>query len=282
MFISDVAIKRPVFSVALSLMIIIVGFLSYMNLSLQRYPDVEEPVLTVETYYPGAAPAIIESKVTTILEDSLSGISGLDYMESSSKTGQSEITLYFKPGTSLSDASSDVRDRVAQVRNDLPDESDDPKVTKSQASQDPFMFLILTSHNYSELELYDYADRNLKGPIESLPGVGGINLYGKSITMRVRLDREKLKAYNIAVTDILKTLEESSQELPAGSIIKGTRHANIVAEAGLNTPEEMGKVVISTSQGHVIHLRDVATITLDKDTGEFRWLPRFNKKPAVF
>lgn len=282
MFISDIAIKRPVFSLALSLMIIIVGLLSYMNLSLQQYPEVEEPVITIETNYPGAASSIIESKLTSHLEDSLSGITGLDYMESSSKTGQSQITLFFRAGTTLSDAASDIRERIAQIRDNLPEDSKDPKVIKSTSSKDPFMFLILTSHNHNELELYDYADRNLKGPFESIPGVGSAEIYGNTLTMQIRLDREKLKAYNIAVTDVVDSLEASSQELPAGNIIKGKRHVNIIAEAGLNTPQEMGELVISTSHGHVLHLKDVATITLDKDTGENQWLPRFNKKSAVF
>lgn len=282
MFITDIAIKRPVFSVALSLMIIIVGFLSYMNLSLQQYPDVEEPILTVSTFYPGAASTVVESKVTTILEDALSGITGLDYMESSSKTGQSHITLYFRAGSSICDSASDVRERIAQVRDNLPEECKDPRVLKSSSDKDAFMFLMLTSSQHNELELYDYAIRNLKDPFEALPGVGGVLIYGNALTMQIRLDREKLKAYNLAVTDILERLEDSSQERPAGSIIKGKRHVNIITEAGLNTPQAMGELVLSTTHGHLIHLKDVANITLDKDTGDFQWVPRSNKKPAVF
>lgn len=281
MFITDLAIKRPVFSVALSLMIMIVGFLSYMNLSLQQYPDVEEPIFTVETVYSGAASPIIESRVTTILEDALSGISDLDYMESVSKTGQSQITLNFRGGTSVSVAASDIRERLSQVRSRLPKECKDPTVIKSRAGNDAFTFLMLTSPHHNELELYDYAVRNLKDAFESLPGVGGVILYGNEMTMQIRLDREKLKLYNLSVIDILQTLEESSLELPAGNIIKGDRHVNIIAETGLNTPQEMGEMVLSNAEGHVVHLKDVATISLDKDTGEFQWMPRFNKKPAV-
>lgn len=282
MFITDLAIKRPVFSVALSLMIIIVGLLSYMNLSLQQYPKVDEPTLTVETRYPGAAPNIVESRVTTILEDALSGISKLDYMESSSKTGKSEITLYFRGGTLLSDAASDVRERLSQVSTTLPEECKDPKVLKNESSDMSFMTLVLTSPNHSELELYDYSDRYLKGPFESLPGVGGIELYGSPATMQIRLDRDKLKAHNLAVTDILDILAESSQALPAGNIIKGKRHVNIVAEIGLNTPEKMENLVISSAEDHVVHLKDVATVSLEIDNGQFQWIPHFNKKPAVF
>ncbi len=282
MFITDIAIKRPVFSVALSLMIIIVGLLSYMNLSLQQYPTVDEPTLTVETRYPGAAPAIVESKVTTILENALSGISKLDYMESSSKTGKSEIKLFFRGGTLLSDAASDIRERLAQVADTLPEECKEPKVLKNEASDQSFMTLVLTSPNHSELELYDYSDRYLKGPFESLPGVGGIELYGSPATMQIRLDREKLKAHTLAVTDILDILAESSQALPAGNIIKGKRHVNIVAEVGLNTPKKMGDLVIANIDGHVVHLKDVAAISIEMDTGQFQWIPHFNKKPAVF
>jgi len=282
MLISDTAIKRPVFSVALSLIIIIVGLLSYMNLSLQQYPDVEEPILTIQTFYPGASSTIVESKITTILEDALSGISSLDYMESSSKTGKSDITLYFRGGTVLSDAASDIRERLAQVGDALPDEADEPKVLKTSAAQDAFMYIMLISPQHDELALNDYAVRNLKSPFESLPGVGGVTIYGNDLTMQVRLDREKLKGYGLAVTDLLYTLEESSQIMPAGTIIKGKRHVSVIAEAGLNTPEEMGEMVVSTAQGHILHLKDVATITLGKDTGERQWMPRYNKKPAVF
>lgn len=282
MFISDTAIKRPVFSIALSLMIIIVGILSYMNLSLQQYPDVEEQIIIVETNYGGAAASLIESKVTTILEDSLAGIPGLDYMESSSKAGSSSISLYFRPGISLSDAASDVRELIAQVRDNLPDACDDPRVIKSSAGKDPFIFLTLTSPEHNELELADYAERNLKGPFESLPGVGGVAIYGNTLTMQIRLDREKIKAYNLSVSDLIKTLEENSQELPAGSIIKGKRYVSLVAEVGLNTPDEMGELVVQKTQDHVIHLKDIATITLAQDTTEKQWIPRFNKKSVVF
>lgn len=282
MFITDLAIKRPVFSVALSLMIMIVGFLSYMNLSLQQYPDVEEPVFTVTTLYPGAASPVVESKVTTILEDALSGISDLDYMESSSKTGKSEITLNFRGGTSVSVAASDIRERLSQVNSSLPEECNEPTVQKSKTGNDAFTYLMLTSPHHNELELYDYAVRNLKDSFESLPGVGGVTVYGNELTMQVHLDRDKLKAYNLSVMDVLKNLEDNSQELPAGNIIKGKRHVNIVAAAGLNTPQEMGETVLSHVKGHVVHLKDVAFITLDKDRGEFQWMPRFNKAPAVF
>ena len=282
MFISDIAIKRPVFTIALSVIIMIIGLLSYRNLSLQQYPDVEEPTLTVETFYQGAAPSIIENKITTVLEDALSGLTGLDYMESTSSTGQSKITLFFKEGLTLSEASSEIRDKLAQVADDLPEDALEPKISKNRVSETPFMFIHLTSPHEDELALYDYADRNLKAPFESLPGVGSVLIYGSPTTMQVRLDREKLKAYNLAVTDVLDTIKDSSQELSAGNIIKGKRHVDIVTNMGIKTPEDMENLPLSTFGGHVVHLKDVATIGLGKDTGQFQWFPKFNKKPAIF
>ncbi len=276
MFITDLAIKRPVFSTALSLIIIIIGFLSYKNLSLQQYPDVEEPVLTIDTFYYGAAPAVIESKITNVLEETLASTPGLDYMESSSKTGQSEITLHFREGISVNQAASDAREKVGQVRSSLPKECDDPAITKQAVNQDAFLYMVLDSPHIPELELYDYADRNLKALFESLPGVGSVELWGNSTTMQVRLDREKLKAYNLAVTDITQILIRESKDLPAGSIIKGKRHVNIMIESSLNSPEAIGNIVITSDHDHLVHLRDVATIYLGKDVSEFEAMPRYN------
>jgi multidrug efflux pump len=282
MFITDVAIKRPIFSIALSLIIIIVGLLSYMNLGLQQYPDVEEQVLIVETNYSGAAANIVESKITTFLEDTLAGIPGLDYMESSSNTGSSHINLFLRPEVSLSDAASDVRERISQVVSDLPEEADSPVVIKSSESKDPFMYLTLTSQTHPETDLTDYADRNLKGTFETIPGVGSADIYGNAVTMQVRLDREKMKAHNVSVTDVINALEDNSREFPGGSIVKGQRYVNIVVDSGLNTPEEMSELVVRGDKGSLIYLKDIASITFDKDSRENEWLPRYNKSPAVF
>ncbi len=282
MFITDLAIKRPVFSTALSLMIIIIGFLSYTNLSLQQYPEVEEPVLTIDTHYHGAAPAVVESKITNILEETLASTPGLDYMESASKTGQSQITLYFREGVSINEAASDAREKVSQIRSSLPKDCDDPAISKNAANQDPFLYLSFSSPHIPELELYDYADRNLKAVFESLPGVGSVELWGNATTMQVRLDREKLKAYNLAVTDIIQVLTQESKDLPAGSIIKGKRYVNIVMESSFNSPKTMGELIITNDHGHLVRLKDLATLHLGRDVNEQESISRCNKKPTVF
>lgn len=281
MFITDFSIKRPVFSVAISLMILIVGIMSYMNLSLQQYPDVEEPIITVSTKYSGAAASVIESKVTTPIENALSGVPNLDYAESSSTTGYSSITLYFSDGVSLATAAADVREYLSQVHDRLPEDCKEPRVSK-KSKADSFMILVVSSSSHNELELYDYVDRYLKGQFESLNGVGEIVLDGNPMAMIIQLDRDKLKAYDIAVLDVIDVLKEGNAIQPAGNIIKGKRHVNIITTTGLDTPKEMGELVISNINGHVVLLKDVAEIRLGKDEGEFQWLPRFDQKAAVF
>src|SRR3990167_6716488 len=282
MLITETAIKRPIFSIALSLIIIIVGILSYLNLSLQQYPNAEEPILFVDTRYPEAAANIMESKVTNILEDALAGIPGLDYMSSSSTAGNSQITLYFRLGTNLPDAASDVRERIAQNIPLLPKDAKPPQVIKSSESKEDFLSLTLASPTHDDLELYDYADRNLKQHFESIPGVADVTLYGNPMTMQVRLDREKMNAYKISLPDVLTALEESSQEFPAGSIIKGKRYVNMVVDSALNTPEDMGKLIVSGTQGFLVSLKDIAEISIAPDNRDGEWFPRYNKAPAVF
>jgi multidrug efflux pump len=282
MFITDFAIKRPVFSVALSLMIIVVGFLSYMNLSLQQYPTIEEPVLTITTIYRGAAPSVIESKITTILEEELSNVAGLDYMQSASKTGESTITMHFRENISVLEALSDIRDKIGQAQSRLPKDCFSPVISKTEVNDYPFMYLMLTSPTLSELDLFDYADRNLKPLFESLPGVGNARIFGNNITMQILLDREKLKAYNLAITDVLQAITAGSQELPSGSIVKGHRYVNVILETALTTPEAMANLIIANKSGHLVCLKDVGTIKLGKDENEFEILPRFNKGTVSF
>ncbi len=282
MFLSDLSIKRPVFSVALSLIIVVVGLLSYANLEVQNYPNVDEAILTVETLYAGAAPAIVESKVTNCLENTLSSTPRLDYMTSTSETGKSSIILHFRGGTRLSDAASDVRERIAEARALLPKEAKEPTVMKDNANARPFMYLDLTSSSRSELELYDYANRHLKGIFETLPGVGGVEVWGNAPSMQIRFDREKLKAYNLSIIDILDTLKDNTQELPAGNIVKGKRHVNVIVEGSLTTPHEMQELILSSAKNHIVRLKDVASVFLARDTKEDVSIPYTNNKPSVF
>ena len=282
MLITDFSIRRPVFAVALSLIITLVGILSLRQLSLQHFPEVEEPVLTVQTNYRGASPYVVESKITNIMEEQFGGLTGIDYIESTSESGRSQITLHFKEGTSLQDASADVRERLSQIRDQLPDDVKDPRIMKSDTNDRAFMTLVFQSPTMNEMQLYDYVDRNVRGRLEAVSGVADCMLYGSPYTMQIRLKRDRLKAYSLTVAQILQTIENSSQDMPSGNITKGGRQVTVMTTSGLNTPESMGKLVLMAADDGIVYLKDVAHITLDKDDSNFAWEPRFNQETAIF
>ncbi|MCB1656720.1 MAG: efflux RND transporter permease subunit, partial [Pseudomonadales bacterium] len=137
----ELCIRRPVLAIVLNLLIVLAGLLAFDRLTVREYPNIDIPTVTVDTSYTGASAPIVEATVTKILEDSLSGIEGVDYMTSSSRTGRSQVTVAFKPSVSLESATSDVRDRVSRVRGRLPDTVDEPIVTKTEADAQPIMWL---------------------------------------------------------------------------------------------------------------------------------------------
>src|SRR5262249_32319085 len=156
--ISDLCIRRPVFATVLSLVIVLLGLVSYMRLTVREYPKIDPPVVSVQTTYRGASPEIIETQVTKILEDSLAGIEGIDFMTSVSRQEQSNITVTFNLDRDPSSAAADVRDRVSRVRKQLPDDIDEPVIQKVEADAQPTIYLALSSSRHNAMELSDYAD----------------------------------------------------------------------------------------------------------------------------
>ncbi|HML44135.1 MAG TPA: efflux RND transporter permease subunit, partial [Hyphomicrobium zavarzinii] len=155
----ELCIRRPVFATVLSLVIVLLGMVSYTRLTVREYPNVDEPVVSVTTRYPGASAKIIETQITQVLEGSIAGISGIDVLDSSSRSEQSRISVRFRPEVDQDVAASDVRDRVSRVRGRLPDEIDEPVIAKVEADAQPIMLLVFTSPTLSPLEITDYIDR---------------------------------------------------------------------------------------------------------------------------
>lgn len=276
------AIQRPVFSISINIMIMMVGLLSLMHLTLQHYPEVEQPILTLTTQCPGMNATIVESKVTTLLEESLGGLNGLDFMESVSNNGTSTIILNFKDGISTTEAAADVREKVAQVVSELPPQVKAPSISKDLGNQKTFMSLVLTSKSDDALAVYDYADRYLRGPIESIDGVASTFLYGNPYTMQVRIDAPQLTSHHLTLSEVIQSIQSAVDEKSLGKIIKGGRYVSITAKNTPETPGQFGEITIKEDQGAIIRLKDIAHIFLDKDTGGFEWVSRFQGKPATF
>ncbi|MFN3581998.1 MAG: efflux RND transporter permease subunit, partial [Pseudomonas sp.] len=155
MILSDVSVKRPVFATVLALLLVIFGLVAYSMLPLREYPDIDPPVVTVETNYVGAAASIIDSQITQVIEERIAGIEGIEYIESRSEDGRSQITIRFSINKDINEAANDIRDRVSGILGNLPVEADPPEVQKLDANQDVIIWWNLVSDNLTLPELTD-------------------------------------------------------------------------------------------------------------------------------
>jgi multidrug efflux pump len=196
MSIWEMCVRRPVFATVLSLVLVLLGIVSYERLSTREYPDVEEPTVSVSTTYSGANAEIVESQVTQVLETQLSGIAGIDVVSSTSRAETSAITVRFTLGTDPEVAAAEVRDRVSRARRNLPDEIDEPIVAKVEADAQPIMYVAFTSDRHSGLEITDVLNRTVVDRIQNLPGVSEARILGaREYAMRVWIDARKLAGY---------------------------------------------------------------------------------------
>ncbi|WP_024326913.1 efflux RND transporter permease subunit [Thioalkalivibrio sp. AKL19] len=274
MIISDVANRRPVLAIVFNLLLITFGLIAYDSLPLREYPDVDPPVVTVDTIYPGASGEIIEREVTQRIEDRIAGIEGIRFIQSSSEDGRSRITIEFNLSRDIDAAANDVREAVSRVLGDLPDEVDPPEVTKADADANPILWLNLSSTTMDALELADYAERNLIDRLSVVDGVGLVRRGGaRSYAMRIWVDREALAARELTVTDITDALQRENVELPAGRLDSLEREFTVRVERQYRTPEDFAGLVLKRGEGgQLVRLGDVAEVNIGADTerSEFR------------
>lgn len=276
----ELCIRRPVFATVLSLVLILLGVVSYSRLSVREYPNVDEPVVSVTTRYPGASARIIETQITQILEGSIAGISGIDVIDSSSRSEQSRISVRFRPDIDQDVAASDIRDRVSRVRGRLPDEVDEPVIAKVEADAQPIMLLVFTSPVLSPLEITDYIDRFIVDQLKNLNGVADVSIYGeRRYAMRIWIDRERLAAFALTVQDIENALRAQNVELPSGRIESANREFSVLSRTGLVTVDEFKNIVIKVTGNHQVKLGEVARIELG--AADERRESRFEGKTAI-
>lgn len=280
MVLSEISIKRPVFATVMSLLLMLVGVIAYDRLSVREYPNIDVPTVSVVTTYTGANASIIESQVTNVLEDSLSGIEGIDFMTSSSSTGKSQITINFKLDRDADNAASDVRDRVGRVRGRLPADIDEPIVAKVEANAQPIMYLAFSSPNHSPLEMTDFADRLVKDRLQTAPGVAEVRIFGeRRYAMRIWLDKARMAAFGVTTTDISNAIRSQNLEVPSGTIKSENREFTLLAQTDLQTPEEFEQVILRNNDGYLVRVKDVARVRIA--AANDRGTVRFNGKTAV-
>ena len=279
MKLSETSIRRPVLATVLNLVVLLIGVISYDRLTVRLIPNVDVPIVTVATFYPGANAQVIESQITKPIEDALSGIEGVDYIRSVSRAESSQVSVRFLLDRDADAAASDVRDRVAQARGFLPEEADEPIVQKQEADAQPIIYLAFSSDRHDSVEIADIATRLVKDRIQTIPGVARADVYGNRFAMRVWLDPDRLAGYELTPDDVEDALRRQNIEVPAGRVESSEREFTVLAETDLREPGEFAQIVVKETDDFLVQLGDVARIELGADNSRFR--ARFNRRSAV-
>ncbi|MCA1714268.1 MAG: efflux RND transporter permease subunit, partial [Gammaproteobacteria bacterium] len=218
MVLSDISIRRPVFATVINLVVLLVGIIAYDRLAVRLIPNVDTPVVTVSTSYPGASAQVIESQITQPVEDALSGVEGIEYIQSVSREQSSQVTIRFRLDRDPDGAASDVRDRVGQARDILPEEANEPIVQKQEADAQPIIYLAFSSPRHSQVELADLAERLVKDRVQTIPGVAQAQVYSSTYAMRVWLQPQRLAGFGLTPVDVENALRAQNVEIPAGRV----------------------------------------------------------------
>lgn len=281
MMLSDISVKRPVLAAVMSLLLVAFGLVAFDRLALREYPNIDPPVVSISTAYPGASAAVIESRITKVLEDLIAGVEGIEYIESNSMDGRSNIKIEFSINRDIDAAANDVRDRVARAARNMPDGADMPEVQKVDGDEDVIIWFNLTADGMTVPQLTDYAKRYLLDRFSVLDGVARVRIGGGQVyAMRLWLDADALTARQLTVGDVENALMQANVELPAGVISMQDMAFSVRVDRQLLTPEDFERLVVRRAEGmNVVRLADVARI--EKGAIENRTFFRGNGLPMV-
>ena len=281
MILTDTSVRRPVFAAVISLLLIAFGLIAFDRLPLREYPDIDPPVVSIETVYRGAAASVVETRITQVIEERIAGVEGIEFIESSSSDGSSNITVEFTVGRDVDAAANDIRDRVSGALQSLPREADPPEVRKVDADGSVIMWINLVSDRMTVPELTDYAERYLVDRFSVLDGVARVFVGGaQRYAMRIWLDRRALAARALTVNDVERALLAGNVELPAGEVESVERLFTVRVERNFESAEDFQQLVIATgADGYLVRLGDVARV--EKGTEEDRTFFRGNGIPQV-
>ncbi|NOR20400.1 MAG: MMPL family transporter [Xanthomonadales bacterium] len=281
MMLSEQSVRRPVFASVISMLLIILGLASMLKLPVRQYPDVDAPVISIDTRYRGASAEIVETKITQVIEDQIAGIEGIVKLTSDSRDERSDIRVEFNLNRDVEAAANDIRDRVSRVVDQLPREADPPEIAKVDNTSRPVMYLNLTSDRLNGLEITDYADRYLVDRFSTVPGVARVRVAGsRKYAMRIWLSRELLAARALTVNDVEAALRAENIELPAGRLESRTREFTLRTDTGFTTEDDFKKLVIGRGEdGQAVRLGEVSEVRIGAEND--RSIARANAVAAV-
>lgn len=263
MLLSKICIRRPVFASVLSLVIVTLGMIFFTKLQIRGIPDIDPPIITVSSNYEGANALYMEKEVTTRIEKALKTVKNLDFISSISEVGSSNITLSFKLSTNIEVALNDVRSKVSDIVNILPQDMKAPSVSKLDSDNFPSIWISVNSDKYDELELTKLAEDNIKTVLEKLGVVGRVMMYGsRYYSMRIEPDPIKMYQYKISPIEVEDAIRKQNKDYPAGSIKTKSRNFILRLNGALSNPEEFGNIILRADNSKVLKLQDIAKVYL--------------------
>lgn len=265
MKITDISVKRPVFAIVINLLLLTFGLVAFSMLPLREFPDIESPIVSISTEYTGASAEIVETKITQVLENRISGIEGIKNINSSSRNGRSYITIEFDIERDIDAASNDIRERVARALDSLPEQVRPPEVSKSNTDESPIAWFVLNSTNMDSLQLSDYAQRFIVDRLAVVDGVSNVRLGGeRQYAMKIWLNRQAMAARGITSSDIEDTLLSENVELPAGEIESIDRDFTVRTARSYKNQRDFKNLVIKRGvDGYLVRLGEVADVQLE-------------------
>ena len=255
MFLSDLSIKQPVLVTMLSVTLVTLGIFSYRELAIDQFPDVELPVLTVQTIYPGASPETVEREVTKRIEETMNTISGVRHISSTSTEGLSAIVVEFRLGTGINNAQQDAQAKINAIRTDFPADMEEPVIQRIDFNAMPIVSVAVESQTADIKVLSSLAEKTIKKRIETVTGVGQVTLVGLARReIQVFLDRDKLKAYGLTYAEVAQSLQRENRDLPAGKLEQGS-HEPLVRVAGkFRNVDDFNNLVVAHRNDTPIYL----------------------------
>ncbi len=265
MKLSTLCIDRPVLATVLSLIIIVAGLMGFSHLNTRFFPKYEQKEIDITASYAGASAELMESSVTTPIEENISGVEGIDYIKSTSAQGSSFITVELQSGYDIDEVANKIRNRVAMTSGELPSSLKPPIVQAGHSGMD-LIDIGFTDSHLSLDALRDYIHRYIENQLEQVPGIANVSIQGANqYAMRIWLDPQKMQARNISVDDINQAINSNNIELPAGKIKAGAMNYPITAKTKLTNTEDFANIIVKNADGNVTYLKDIARIVLGHD-----------------
>ncbi len=266
-------IKRPAFTIVMSLIMVIIGLIGFMNLPIRWIPNVTQPIISIQTTYAGANASMMEHDVTKIIEDGLSSVDGVETLTSRSRQGESDITLTFALGRNMDAAVEDVRSSLERIRGALPKDIDSPIVMKADTDSDAIMYISIKDAHRNQRELSDYIKQYVVPTFETIDGVGSVEMYGeRASAIRISLDAEKMAAAKVTTDEVTSLLKNNVASVPTGQIRGTDRFYSVIANTTLKTPEQYNDIIIRDKQNEILRLKDIghATLGIEDEDSSFR------------